>query len=284
MNLTIIASKALRQRMYPSKVSVCACFAYVCVLFSGQVVAATSIGELEQQTLDQQASSAKVQRQIDQLYDEEKSIDREYRLLLTQLANIQDTNLALQKRGDRQAEQLASLREQLISIEQISREIIPLMGQMQQSLQGFIDADLPFKQRARIQEAEQLAADLTDVDLALSVKYQKLLSAFEKEAAYGLAMETFQGQLEIAGVATQVDFLQLGRVALYYQTLDAKQAGLWISDAQRWQLLNTQQAEQVGEAIRIANGLSVPKLTELTVDRTSAIVKPAIKLTQQGLN
>jgi len=49
-----------------------------------------------------------------------------------------------------------------------------------------------------------------------------------------------------------VDFLSVGRLALYYQTLDGENSFLWLNDERRWQKLSSEINESITEDLRIA--------------------------------
>ena len=153
---------------------------------------ASTITELEKQSLKGQVKSATVQGEIDRLYSEEQQMDQQYRALLSQLSALESSNVELQKRIDSQLSQQSNLQQQLESVAQIKREITPLMTQMQHSLVEFVQADLPFLKAQRLHALQQLDSYLADVENPLSSKYQKLLEAFEEQAELGYSMTSYQ--------------------------------------------------------------------------------------------
>ena len=51
-------------------------------------------------------------------------------------------------------------------------------------------------------------------------QFRLLLEAYQLEQDYGNRIESWRGPLALEGQELSVGFLRVGRVALYYQTLD----------------------------------------------------------------
>jgi hypothetical protein len=62
-----------------------------------------------------------------------------------------------------------------------------------------------------------------------------------------------------------VDFVHLGRVALYYQSLDGAETGHWNQEKNSWEELSVRYSAPVRQAIRIAREQSAPQLLSLPV-------------------
>lgn len=239
--------------------------------FGSSLTLANTVAELEKESLKVQQESRSIQNEIDRLYSEEQVLDQQYQALLLKLAALKSYNADVQKRIDSQNDQLQSLQEQLASVAQVKREIMPLMEQMQTSLVEFVDADLPFYKAQRVQSLELLSKNIDDIELPLSSKYQKILEAFEEQSAFGQSMDSFQGMLQIDNRQVQVDFLRLGRVALFYQTLDGQQSARWSKQSNSWQLLGADQSEQLSKALEVVRGDKIPSLLKLDVGAPQAV-------------
>jgi hypothetical protein len=69
-------------------------------------------------------------------------------------------------------------------------------------------------------------------------KFRRLLEAYQAENGYGKTVSAYQGEITLDDKETRtVDFLRVGRIGLYYQTLDGRQSGLWNAGARRWDSL-----------------------------------------------
>ncbi len=246
-------------RFYQVLFSACLC------VFLSYPALANTITELEKKSLEGQEKSTAIQNEIDQLFSEEQQIDQQYRSLLARLDTLNSANLDLKKRIESQDKQQQSLQRQLKSVAQVKYEITPLMNQMHSSLVEFVKADLPFLTEQRAQGLQQLADYLADIENSLSSKYQKILEAFEEQADFGHSMASFQGPLKIDGKQVQVNFLRLGRVALYYQTLDKERAARWSRQTESWIVLDAAQTQLLTKAVEMAQGTAITGLLVLNL-------------------
>ena len=60
-----------------------------------------------------------------------------------------------------------------------------------------------------------------------------------------------------------MEFLRLGRTAIYYLTLDHQRAGYWDVDAARWSTLDDRHVDSVVKAVRVARRQAPPDLLDL---------------------
>ena len=63
--------------------------------------------------------------------------------------------------------------------------------------------------------------------------------------------------------AKEVNFVRLGRTALYYQTRDGQQSGIWNTATSSWDSLPTDQNAAVHKTIQLARQQVVPDLLSL---------------------
>ena len=236
----------------------------LCLLVSSSL-AANSIDAVNGELLKSHLHSAAVQQKIDDLHQLSDASDREYRALVLQLDSVNSYNQQLQQRLLQQREALQDIEKQLLSVDEIKREISPLMAQMQRSLIEFVAADLPFLAAQRQADLQQLDRDLQDLDLADSGKYQKILQAYLREESYSHSMQTYQAKLETSGRSIQVNYLLLGRVALYYQHLDGTKSALWSRQEQRWVALEDSANDELGRAIKMATNGAAAELLNFTL-------------------
>jgi Protein of unknown function (DUF3450) len=114
---------------------------------------------------------------------------------------------------------------------------MPLMNTMADSLEKFVVLDLPFRQEERVSGVIQLKQYLRSPSLSLPNKYRLLLEAFQIENSYGRTVESYRDTLSIEGESLSVEFLRIGRVALYYRTLDGSEIARWSAQSRDWEVL-----------------------------------------------
>ncbi|NQY26062.1 MAG: DUF3450 domain-containing protein [Piscirickettsiaceae bacterium] len=226
---------------------------------------ATMAGSLEH-ALDTQVktdlAAQKSQQQVDNLADETISMLAEYREILRQTSSLQTYNNQLDKLVISQQKELNSIDVQLRNIETTQRDIVPLMLKMIEVMSLFVELDLPFLPEERQTRIIQLQTLMERADVTLAEKYRRILEAYQVETEYGRTIEAYKGDLTIEETTRTVDFLRIGRVSLYYLTLDGLEAGVWNAG---WQRLDNDYLQGISQALKIAKKQLPPDLLVLPV-------------------
>jgi hypothetical protein len=221
-------------------------------------------GAIDTQVKTDQAA-AKSQRRIDTLSEETTNLLAEYRQVTAQLDSLHTYNRQLEKLIHSQKEEFTSLQQQLADIEITQREIVPLMLRMVASLKQFVALDIPFLPEERQTRIEQLKVLMDRADVSLSEKYRRLIEAYQVEVEYGQTIEAYRGTLAMNGKPRTVDFLRIGRVALFFHTLDDKTCGRWDTHKQHWVVLPDRYRVAVTKGLLIARKQAPPDLLLLPI-------------------
>lgn len=131
------------------------------------------------------------------------------------------------------------------------------------ALKQRVESGPPFllpERRARLDRLEKL---LGDPKAEPAEKYRRVVEAYRVELDYAKTMEVYRDLLRTNGEERLVDFLAVGRLALYYQTLDGRESGLWRAGPKQWQRLSGEDNEAISQAIRTARKLEPPQLVPL---------------------
>ena len=230
----------------------------------GTPASAQSLDNLlaQQAAADQAAAAA--QREIDQLHDEAQGMAEKYRQALTDAASLEKYNehLAVQVRS--QADEVASIRNQLAEIETTDREVQPLMQRMVETLEQFVALDVPFLLEERNHRVATLKEMMGRADVTISEKYRRILEAYQIEMEYGRTLEAWEGKLGEGDAAKTVEFVRVGRVSLMYQTLDGRETGYWDAAQKSW-VADDDYRQPVTEALRVAKKRGAPDLLRVPV-------------------
>lgn len=225
--------------------------------------------EQNQQVLEQaHKQGAQVQRNIDQLDQQTRENYDVYTAALRQAELVEAYNRQLARMIEDQTRELDDIESQLTSLAETEQATLPLLVRMQQMLGEFVSRDLPFLVEEREQRVARLARLMDRADVSLAEKYRQILEAYQIEAEYGRTLEAWTGSLHQDGNRREVTFLRLGRVGLYYQSLDGEQSGRWNADARRWESLAADYDWPIRKGINMARQQSVPELLELPVSLT----------------
>ena len=101
-------------------------------------------------------------------------------------------------------------------------------------LERFVELDVPFLIGERTERVASLKDLLERSDVTAAEKFRVVMEAWQIENDYARTIYTYTDDLDIGGVTREVDVLQVGRVALLYQTADGAQSGAWDQRTRQW--------------------------------------------------
>ncbi|PIE43278.1 MAG: hypothetical protein CSA50_06245 [Gammaproteobacteria bacterium] len=236
---------------------------FALAMLVSMVLEADQLTRAAAKTIKSHSGSQQSQERIDDI-ESELQDSRALYLSNERMADVAEAyNRQMSLLVESQQRELAGLQIQLESIEQTDKAVLPMLNQMLDTLQRFVAMDVPFlpeERRARLAKLEQL---LLRADVSVAEKYRRIIEAYMIEVQYGSTFEAYSGKLEVSDNERQVSFLRLGRTALYYQTLNGKESGLWLPAAKRWQSLPESQNFALRKAMQIALQQQVPDLIDL---------------------
>ncbi|MEZ5571476.1 MAG: DUF3450 domain-containing protein [Halioglobus sp.] len=209
------------------------------------------------------ASAAASQKRVDELAGQTRALLEEYRRLQDGAEYQAAYTRELQRLDITQRAQIDDLQQQIAQASITRQRIVPLMRSMADALEKFVVLDLPFHHEARINAVLLLKRRLDEPDLSLSAKFRLLLEAYQLEQGYGNTLEAWRGQLPRQDEEISVEFLRVGRVALYFQSLDGSSSGYWDRRQDQWVPLDTRFNRDIEQALRVARNQIAPQLLEL---------------------
>jgi len=239
------------------------------VLFSLPAWSASVQQAIQVQTATHQAA-AKSQQKINRLDDQTQKMLNQYRSAIHQTKSLKTYNKYLQDMLKSQQEEQASLQEQLQNIETTQQEIVPLLLRMMDSLDKFVQLDIPFLPQERQQRLTNLKKMLHQANITNAEKYRRILEAFQIENDYGKTIEAYRADLNLKGKTSSVDFLRLGRVSLYFQRLDGSESGYWDKQQKQWIILDNSYRSVIRKGLRIARKEMAPDLLTLPIPAAEA--------------
>ncbi len=210
-----------------------------------------------------QAEAQASQSRIDQLDDETLSMLSEYNTETAKLESLRTYNNNLREMLSSQAREKSRLEQALADIEVTRREIVPLMTEMIDVMAQFIELDLPMLGDERAARLARLEENMSRSDIDLAEKYRRVVESYQIEAEYGQSIEAYEGRLSLDDRDLTVDFLRIGRAALYFISLDRSEAGIWNTERGRWDTLSGEHLDNLDYAIRVARKQAPPDLMPL---------------------
>ena len=234
-------------------------------MFASQPVLAQSLDNVTEVAQAATSDGKASQERVDLLDDETDELTSTYRAALKQLASLREYNAKLENLIEAQKVEMVSIRQQIEDVTNVDRTIVPLMFRMIESLEKFVELDVPFLIDERRSRVQNLRALMDRSDANPAEKYRKILEAYEIENEYGRTIEAYEGQMDINGEERTVAFLRIGRVALIYQTLDADESGAWSQQAKGFVDLDCDFDSELRAALRIAKQQAAPDLLVVPV-------------------
>ncbi len=234
-------------------------------------VQADPLKEAIKTELQTQNSAIKSQKKIDKLSDQTRSMLEQYRSATRQTETLRTYNNHMRQLIASQEQEKQSLQKQLQDIEITQREILPLALNMLDSLEKFIQLDLPFLAQERNERLTKLKDMMVRADITHAEKFRRILEAYQIENDYGNSIEVYRGELDHNDSQSVVDYLRLGRVALYYQSLDGNESGFWDNSNGQWQPLGSEYRNAIRNGIRIARKEAAPDLLRLPLPAAGAV-------------
>jgi hypothetical protein len=220
---------------------------------------AQKLGRALDQQQETDAAARASQQRIEALDDETLKMLSEYRRSLADAESYRTYSRQLESQVRAQSEEMASIERQLGEVETTSREVLPLMERMLDTLKQFVDLDVPFLLKERKQRVALLMDMMPRADVTLSEKYRRIVEAYQVELDYGRTLEAYEAELGQGEGARTVLFLRVGRVALLYQTMDGQETGFWDQDSRSWQIDDAYR-HAFKEGVTVAKKLRAPEM------------------------
>lgn len=215
-----------------------------------------------------QTAGRQSQQAVDRLSRETEELLREYQRLMQQADYQQAYNAELTQRLQEQTNELQSLQQQLADVQITRLHVMPFLREKTAELKQFITLDLPFEQQARLHSVQKLEALLASSKVAIAEKFRRVMESWQAESDYSYELYSYRGDLTLQGETISVEFLRVGRTALYFQTLDGQRSGYWQASAGQWQELDGQYHSAIRLGIRMALKQLPPQLLSLPLAAT----------------
>ncbi len=226
---------------------------------------AATVDQAVQAEVKTDVDASASQARIDKIVEETDDLAAAYRAALDEIKALRVYNKQVETLIAAQEAEMVSLEEQINGVTGVGRQIMPLMMRMINALDQFVQLDVPFLSEERAERVANLRELMNRADVTVSEKFRRLMEAYQIENDYGRSIEAYAGDLELDGSKRTVDFLQVGRVALLYQTPDRSETGFWNRDARAWEQLDDGYRTPVANAIRVARKQTAPDLLQIPV-------------------
>jgi hypothetical protein len=199
------------------------------------------------------------------------SVDEAFARELKLVEGLKVYNDQLAKQLEAQNKAKAEIRASIAQAGSLGPQVTPILTKMLTALEQFIRADLPFKMDERLESVAELKALMVNSEASDSDRFRNIMDIYTVETEYGDTYEAYPSTVTIDGTETPVDMLRIGRLALYYQTKDQKNSGMWDKAANAWKPLDSGYNRQIRKAIKVAAKTVAPELLSLPIQAPEGV-------------
>ena len=205
------------------------------------------------------------QQRIDNLDNETAQILGEYRANLKQFELLTRFNETRRAEIESQSQQIARIKEDLESVSTLSLAMVPLMEDMLDNLEAFINADIPFNQVERQDRLGRLRQVMADSEVSAAQRYRLIVEAYQIENEFGRTVDSYEGEVDTPEGPLNVEFLRVGRMAFIYKTADDSVLRIFDRESGEFVDLDRSFLPDVQFGLRVAKEQTAPDLLTIPV-------------------
>lgn len=234
---------------------------------SAAAEAAGVLDEIEREGMARTAEAQTVQQEVDDIAAEARRLQDAYQAELKLVDGLETYIELLDAQLASQRDEVALLERSITDVAVIERQILPLMTRMIDSLEQFIELDMPFLLEERRARVARLRALLGRSDVTVAEKSRRVFEAYQIENEFGRTIESYTGKLDLGDATYDAEYLRIGRLGLLYSTVGADRTGYWDTDARQWRDLPSSPWTRLIEGgQRVARQEIAPQLVSIPLD------------------
>lgn len=237
----------------------------VLALSGSTLVSADPLRDLQKEAGKNHTAAAKAQERINNIYEQTQDLLIEYRQVVDETENLKVYNDHVARLVADQQKAIDDLQRQIDNIEGVRQGVVPLMYNMIDSLEKFIQLDVPIRIENRVARVERLKALMSQSNVTTSEQFRQILEAYSIELDYGKSIDAYQGELEYNGTTISADFFNLGRTALVALSLDQKNGWVWDNTSRVWTEMEAEYISSTIKALKIARKQEPANLVKLPI-------------------
>ena len=160
-------------------------------------------------------------------------------------------------------ENIADLEQRKLEARKLRENLEPYLEEVVARLENFTLKDLPFLVDERHRRLNFLKTTLNDYHLDLGEKLRRVFEALSVEATYGKMVTSSDETIALDGEDTEVTVFRLGRMAMYYRSLDGQKLGIFNPDTGLWQAMDPSFSKDLRHALEMARRERTAQLIQL---------------------
>lgn len=222
----------------------------------------SAVQEETKQAIEKEISA---QKQADEWSQEKEQLISEIRQNKTQLdwATYQSRRYAAYI--EREKEKIEELERRKAEMRSLRRNLEPYLSKLIASLEDFIARDLTFLAQERQERIQYLRDSVNDYHLSMSEKLHRVIEALQVEAEYGRSIEANPATLNVQGQSIEAEVLRVGRIAVFFQSMDGEKVGRWNQESETWEYISADFSRTISDTIEMAKQQKSVELVDLPI-------------------
>ena len=143
------------------------------------------------------------------------------------------------------------LEKKIIESKRISDEILPFINDVFHRITQMVENDPPFLRKERVERLRNLHQTLEDPQATASEKFRRIMETLLVEAEYGNTVEVYRERISLENKDILANIFRLGRVSLFFQTLDRKTCGYFDPSLSAWKQFSPKYNHDISMAIEM---------------------------------
>ena len=223
------------------------------------------------ETVRQDISLAHTTQQREESWDKERTAleAKQSNLAATLERAQQKVDGLLWANGQKQKE-AARLKREIAQARRLTDGLSPLIAEGTRQAEAVVRQSLPFLSQERNQRLAALDAWSRAPSTKQAEKLEHLLELFTIETQFGHTSEAWQETIQMETGPVTAELLKVGRLALFYLTLDKKSCGLFNPETKAFEPLPRRCVPRVRKAIALAKRERSAELVCLPIGRIVA--------------
>lgn len=202
---------------------------------------------------DSIAIRQQTQKNVEKWSEKKSMLESEYDLLVENQKRLVQQQQRLTEELEASMGRVSDLENRIDAIEKISEKLTPFLNGIYEKLNTSVDEGLPFLNEERSARLESLNKTLGDPQIALGEKFRKVMEALSIETEYGNTVEVYQQKILLESDEVLVNILRLGRISLFFESLDQENTGYYDPSERLWKKLPQSANRDVRMAVEIAS-------------------------------
>ncbi|MBC6428278.1 MAG: DUF3450 domain-containing protein [Cellvibrionales bacterium] len=234
---------------------------------------AQTVDSVLQQSRGNTANLRAAQERIDGIAESTDKLLQEFKVVNKQIDGLKVYNAQQELQIADQRKSLDLLERSIANAATMERDIAPLLVNMIDGLEDFVELDLPFRLDERRERVTRLRNNLGRANLSVAEKFRQVLEAYKIELDYGNNIEAYTRTLAVDGQEQDVNVLRIGRIALTYQTKDQSRAAAWNTATGDWEALPGSWNRDISEGLKIARKQSPINIMKVPVSAPQEVTR-----------